>query len=244
VASTTYHFRVIATNGVSATYGVDKTFATTAPPLRWFACTKQAGGKYTSSKCATEGSPKEWESVLLKEGESTTITAKGNPLAITATIGGLKTISSCETEVVGASLENPTGGANGAGGDEIKLKGCKAEGTAAEKGCKVTAGSSYPSKLALSTLEGKAMVTFTPKEGTILATYTVSSCSGSESWKGVNGSYQLTGSLRGLYSNANSKVEFNAETTAAGLKLNGSIPATGVGSIGLETSGGGYVKAE
>jgi hypothetical protein len=53
--------------------------------------------------------------------------------------------------------------------------------------------------------------------------------------------------MRGLYSNSNSKIEFTTESTAEGLRFNNATEgplATAVGSIGLEASGGGYVKAE
>ena len=234
VAGTLYHFRLSATNGVSTSYGADKTFTTTTNPLHWFACTKQGGGKYKDGKCASEGSPNEWESVVLKEATKTTIVAKGNPLAVTATLGGVKGTINCETEVSNASLENPSGAGNGTGNAELKFKGCKAE--SGWSTCKVTPGATVAEKLALSTLEGKSYALLSAKEGTTIASFTISECA-------LAGTYNLAGYIRGLYSNANSKVEFTSETTAEGPTL-GANKATVVGSIGLETTGGGYIRAE
>ena len=241
VPATTYHFRLKATNGVTTSYGVDKAFTTTAAPLRWFACSKQGGGKYSSSTCSTEGSPKEWERVALKEAEKTTIVAKGNPIAITATINGIKGTLNCETEVTNASLENPSGGGNGLGNAEVKYKGCKAEGNWSS--CTVTPGSAVATKLALTTFEGKAQAWLTAKEGSTLASFTFSGCGPTEALKGLNATRDLTETMRGLYANSTSKIEFNSETTAEGMRLSGS-KATAVGSIGLETTAGGYVRAE
>ena len=203
-----------------------------APP-HWFACTEQGGGKYKDGKCASEGAPNEWESVLLEAGTKTTIAAKGNPLAVTATIGGLKGTINCETEVTNASLENPSGGGNGTGNAELKLKGCKAEGGWST--CKVTPGAAIAEKLELLTLEGKSYARITPKEGTAIASFTLAECA-------VAGTYNLTGALRGLYSNANSRIEFSAETYGGEFLIGGN-KATPVGSIGLETAAGGYIRA-
>src|SRR5262249_32932413 len=181
--------------------------------------------KYKDGKCASEGAPNEWESVLLKEAEKTSIKAIGNPLAITSTMGGVKGTLNCETEVTNASLENPSGGGVGIGNAELKLKGCKTE--SGWSICKVTAGSAVAEKLELSTSEGKAYALITPKEGTTLASFTFAECV-------LSGTYTFTGTLRGLYSNANSKIEFSAETEGNLLKL-GAAKATPVGSIKLET---------
>jgi hypothetical protein len=237
VAGTLYHFRLTATNGINTVNGLDKTFTTTAAPLHWFACTKQAGGKYTSGKCSTEGSPKEWESVILKEAEKTTITAKGNPIAYSFSSGGVSQTLSCETEVTGTSLENPSGGGNGVGSATFKLKGCKAEG--GFSGCKVTLGEAVAEKLEASTIEGKTYVLITPKEGTTVASFTLAECAAAAT-------YKLVGALQGLYSNSESKIEYNAEASGDALRI-GSIAGpkvTPVGSIGLETTSGGYLRAE
>ncbi len=233
---TAYHFRVLASNSEGTSYGADQTF-TTGSILHWYGCSKQSG-KYTSSKCATEGSPNEWESVRLKEGEKVTIAAKGNPIAYTSTQVGLQGTLSCETEVSSPSLENPSGASNGLGAAQVKYKGCKAEGTGWE-GCKAEPTASYVSKAELVMTDGKAQVMLKPSEGTTFATFSFSGCKETA----LNGSWSLTGTMRGLYSNASSRIELNAETTAEGLKLRGQ-KATAVGSLGLETSGGGYVKAE
>jgi hypothetical protein len=233
---TRYHYRIVATNTEGATYGTDQTF-TTGSILHWYGCTKQAG-KYTNSECAKEGAPSEWESVRLKEAEKTTITAKGNPIAFTSTQSGVVTTFSCETEVVSASLENPTGAGNGVGNAEVKYKGCKPEGVAAEKGCKVENTANFASKLALTMIDGKANALLTPSSGETFAKFSVSSCSVGA----LNGTYELKGTMRGLYSNSASKVEFNAETTAEGLSLRGQ-KTTAVGSVKLETSAGAFIKA-
>jgi hypothetical protein len=233
--ATTYHFRLAASNAdIGTIYGSDQTF-TTGAKLHWFACTKQTGGRYTNSKCATDGAPNEWESLHLKEAEKTSIKAIGNPLAITASIGGVKGTLNCETEVTNASLENPSGGGVGLGSAELKFKGCKAE--SGWSTCKVTPGSAVAEKLELSTSEGKAYALLTPKSGETLGSFTFAECGG------LSGTRNLTGTLRGLYSNANSKIEFSSETEGNLLKLSGN-KATPVGSIGLETSAGGYVRAE
>jgi hypothetical protein len=235
----TYHFRIVATNAEGTVYGADQVF-TTNPGVYWLACTKQAGGRYTSSTCATEGAPNEWESLHLKEGEKVNITAKGNPIAFTSTQSGLVTTFSCETEAAGPSLENPSGGGSGVGAAEVKYKGCKPEGIAAEKGCKVENTANFASKLEVVSTEGKTQVVLKPSSGEVFAKFSVSSCS----IGALNGTYELKGTMRGLYSNANSKIEFTTESTGeSSLTLRGQ-KATAVGSIGLETSGGGRIKAE
>ncbi len=235
---TQYHYRVVATSGPYERHSSDQVFTTKAMPPHWYGCTKQAAGRYTSSTCTTEGAPNEWESVLLKAGEKTTVTAKGNPIAFTATISGVKTVFSCETEVSSPSLENPSGGGSGLGNAEVKYKGCKPEGIAAEKGCKVETTANFASKMELTMVEGKTNVVLKPT-GTNFANFSFSGCG----IAALNGLYELKGTLRGLYSNSTSKIEFNAETTAEGLTLRGQ-KTTAVGSIGLETTGAGRIRAE
>jgi hypothetical protein len=240
VTGTQYHYRLVATNGFNTAYGADLTFTTTVLPLHWYACTKQSGGKYLGSTCDKKGYPYEWELTPPKEGEKTTVTAVGNPIAFSLTQSGLKTTFSCETEVVSASLENPSGGANGVGNAEVKYsEGCKPEGLAAEKGCKVVNTANFPSKLELATVKGQTQVVLTPSSGTVFAKFSFSSCA----IPLFNGTYELKGTMRGLYSNTASQIEFNAETTAEGLTLR-ELKATAVGMVGLETSSGGYVRAE
>jgi len=241
VPGTLYHYRLTATNGVSTGYGADMTFTSATVPLHWFACTKQSGGKYTSNKCATEGSPKEWELLKLKEAEKVSVTAKGAPITFAATISGLKGSFSCETEVSAPSLENPTGGGAGGGSAEIKYKGCKTVENWTN--CVITPGAVVPSKLELATFEGKSQARLSAKEGTVFANFSFSGCNSSS----LNGTRNLYGTLRGSYSNANSKIEFSTESTATGLRFNNASEgplATGVGSIGLEASGGASVKVE
>jgi len=236
---TTYHFRLIASNAeIGTVYGADQTFTTSAI-VHWFACTKQSGGRYSSSKCAAEGAPNEWESLKLKEGEKSTIAAKGNPIAFTSTQAGITGAFSCETEVTGATLENPSGGGDGTGSAEVKYKGCKAEGKWAEKGCKVTPGAGIATKLDVAVIDGKAEVTLAPKSGETLASFTFAECSNGA----LNGVWEMKGSMRGLYSNAASQIEFNAETTAQVSLTQRGQKTTAVGTIGLEASGG-YVRAE
>jgi hypothetical protein len=235
-AVTTYHYRVVATNSQGTFYGKDATF-TTAAPLHWFPCTEQTGGKYSNSKCTTEGIPNKWESLKLKEGVKTNVTAKGNPIAFTASIGGIGGSFSCATALSAASLENPSGGANGIGNAEIAFSGCKGEG--GWSSCKVTPGSAVASKLELATLEGKTYALISPKEGTTFYNVTFAECS-------VAGTYKLVGTLRGFYSNSASQIEFNAESTAEALRVGSPVgpKVTAVGSIGLETSAGGYIRGQ
>ncbi|HEX7245613.1 MAG TPA: hypothetical protein VF245_08620 [Solirubrobacterales bacterium] len=239
--NTTYHFRVVAENSLGLTRGADQSFTTALTP-QWWSCTKQTGGRFSSSKCATEGSPNEWELLHLKEATKTTIAAKGNPISFATIQSGISTPFTCETEVLSPSLENPSGGANGVGNAEIKYKGCKAEGTWGEKGCKVSNTASPVTKLELAIVEGKTRVQLTPKEGESFATFTVSGCAGSKALEALNGTWSLTGSAYGLYSNASSKIELTSATTT-GLKLRGQS-ATAVGSIVLETTAGGYISAQ
>ncbi len=126
-AATTYHYRMVATNSQGTFYGKDATF-TTAAPLHWFACAEQTGGRFSNSKCSTESLPWKWESLKLKEGEKTNVTAKGNPIAFSSSIGGFGGSFSCATALSAASLENPSGGANGIGNAEIAFSACKGEG--------------------------------------------------------------------------------------------------------------------
>jgi antitoxin (DNA-binding transcriptional repressor) of toxin-antitoxin stability system len=236
VPGTKYNYRLIATNGAATSYGLNKTFTTTALPMRWFACTEQTGGRFSNSKCSTESLPWKWESLKLKEGEKVNVTAKGNPIAFTASISGIGGSFSCATALSAASLENPSGGANGIGNAEIAFSGCKGEG--GWSSCKVTPGSAVASKLELITIEGKTHAQFSPKEGTTFLNFTMAECS-------VAGTYKLVGTLRGFYNNVTSKIEFNAESTAEALRLGSPVgpKVTAVGSVGLETTAGGYVKA-
>lgn len=212
-------------------------------PGQWFACAKQAGGKYTSATCLTEGSPKEWGSLLLKEGESVSIIARGAPMSFTATLAGVKVTIACETEVTGASLKNPTGGGSGEGALTIAYKGCIAKNAKTEAVMckKATAGAATQSTLSVTVGAGKLGVSVAPKEGVSLAKFTLAECE----IAGVNGNYQLEGSMLGTVSTAASKLEFNAETSGTGaLRLNSSIKTTATGSIAVETTAGGYIKAE
>ncbi|HEX7245626.1 MAG TPA: S53 family peptidase [Solirubrobacterales bacterium] len=236
-----YHFRLIARNEMATSYGADMTF-TTNPTPQWWSCAKQSGGRFSTGSCATEGSPNEWELLHLKEATKTTIAAKGNPISFASVQSGLSTPFTCETEVASPSLENPSGGGNGVGSGEVKYKGCKAEGTWGEKGCKVSNTASPVSKLELAIVESKTRVLLTPKEGESFATFTVSGCAGSKALEALNGAWKLSGTAYGPYSNASSKIELSAETTA-GLKINNQN-ATAVGSIVLETTAGGYISAQ
>ncbi|HEY7949831.1 MAG TPA: hypothetical protein VID51_03240, partial [Solirubrobacterales bacterium] len=105
--------------------------------------------------------------------------------------------------------------------------------------CKVTPGSAVASKLELATLEGKTYALLSPKEGTTFYNVTFAECS-------VTGTYKLVGTLRGFYSNSASQIEFNAESTAEALRVGSPVgpKVTAVGSIGLETSAGGYIRGQ
>ncbi|HET6241915.1 MAG TPA: fibronectin type III domain-containing protein, partial [Arthrobacter sp.] len=232
---TQYHFRVVVTGEEGSTRTPDATF-TTGPRALWNACTKQAGGKFATAECAKEGSPNEWESLPLTSGQKTSITAKGAPIVISSTQSGLKLVFSCETEVAGASLENP----NGLGNAEVKYKGCKPEGLAAEKSCKVENTANFPSTLELLYLEGKTQVILKPIGGQPFARFTISGCS-ITAWNHI---YQLEGKMRGFYSNGASKIEFTSESTGDGTLTLFGQKATAVGSITLQASGGGAIRAE
>jgi hypothetical protein len=233
---TEYHFRLVAGNEAGTVYGADMTF--TPGAQHWYACTKQTGGHYKTSKCAEEGSPNEWESVRFKEGEEVGVSAHGGTLAVSTKSGGVKLTLNCETEVSATTLANPKSGGSGSGAGQLGFKGCKVEGKAMT-GCKATPGAALPMRYALIVLGGKTEVAISPKEGTTLGSFSVSGCE--ESW--ANKTWSLTGTAYGLYSNAASQIEFNTETTASGMLLSGTT-ATATGTIGLEASGGGYVRAE
>jgi hypothetical protein len=233
---TTYHFRAVATNAEGTIYGADQTL-TSGTILRWSACTKQSGGKYKDSKCATEGSPNEWESIRLKEAEKTSITATSKPITIASTIAGSAGSMTCETAVSGASLENPSGAGNGVGNAEITYKNCTTGG--GWSSCKATPSAAVAVKLALTGAGTGAKLTPT---GTNLGTFVLN---GEKCVFGET-TAKLVGEIKSLYSNSASQLEFNPETTAEGLRMGSMFGpvATATGSIGLQTSAGGYVGVE
>lgn len=210
---------------------------TSEAPAHWFGCNEQAGGKYANSECAKQGYPSSWESVRLKEGEKSTITAKGSSIVFSSTIAGLKGTVTCETEVTSATLENPAGGGSGLGNAELTYKSCTAGGGWAS--CTVTPGATVPVKLELATVEGSGKVYVLPT-GANLGTLTFSKCT----YEFLNSTYKIAGKITGLYSNSASQIEFNTTTTFTGLTLNGTIKLMATGTIGLETSKGGHVAAD
>ena len=115
-ASTTYHFRIVATNAGGTSYGLDKTFATSPNPT-----------------------PAHWykDKVKLKQGVALPIVSWGGAINV-AQSGGLGEVN-CKTVAAG-SVENPVGGGSGVGKTqtsafyECKEPVCEAEVAASPLG--------------------------------------------------------------------------------------------------------------
>jgi hypothetical protein len=206
-------------------------------PVSWYGCVKQAGGNYAGSGCVAEGSPSEWELVRRGEGEKTNIVAHGKPVVISSSVVGISMKLECASEDVGGSIENGSGGAAGSGHIEIRYSSCTVKFGKSEssEGCTISEVANYPSKIALTNIEGKAEALFTPeKEKFARFTFAGKKCI-------IEGSYNLTGADDALVNNASSQLEIN-EATSTELRLSG-VKATQTTSATVELEGGGSIQA-
>ena len=234
---TTYHYRVVAENEDGSTHGADRTFTTSAGPLRWYGCVERASGKYPDHECSSEGGAGGWESLPLKEGEGTAIAGAGEGLTLSAKPYGVAIEVSCEAyELSGASLENPSDGGSSVGEAEFEYEGCEVDFPELEATC--AAGMTGATlELELATVGGEPEVRLDPAEGAAVAGLEIT-----EEGCPLKGSFPINGSLGALFSNAESQLEFT-EAGSEGLTLLGS-PATAAGTLGASLSGGGHLRAE
>jgi streptogramin lyase len=236
--STTYHFRVVASNSEGIEVGKEETFTTpsAAGTQHWHACTEGWGStNYSDSACTKETLAGLGSFGLHKftEGSSQGVSVSASSgFTLAWNMSGLQFNLNCSTESSEASTaKNPSGGGAGTFAGHLAFSGCSFGGSYE---CSL---SGSPLTMTLSGVatefEGKPAVRFTSSTGgeAIFAITTPKGCP-------YENTFTFYGEFTGVM-NSQNELEF----TAAGSKLSvyGSYPATFTGVSKLKTEAGDQV---
>jgi hypothetical protein len=179
------------------------------------------------------------------EGGTTSVNGVGGPLTMSATSGGVLATFTCEAQFTNAKVENGSSLDYGTGSGKIALSNCKGESPKTVS-CKVTPGAAQSVSFGVGSVDGEgergpepdAVISSSESSGN-LAQFTASGCTLSA----LNHAWTLSGgSLRGVYSNATSRIEFTPEYSQ-GVRLE-TNPATVTGAMGLSTTAGAGIEVE
>jgi hypothetical protein len=148
VSGTTYHFRIVATNGVGTGEGADQTFTTLSPPEvgRCLKLAKGVRGAYASASCTSPATAEkfgfEWAS---GPGSKPKFTTKFKELTTITLETVKKTIVTCKSETGTGEFTGP----KTVGGVVLTLTGCESLSSKC-----TTAGALTEGEVVTSTLEG------------------------------------------------------------------------------------------
>jgi hypothetical protein len=202
-----------------------------------FTCSKEVTTKtWSDAHCTNSTSgTKEDGHVAVAENTTTATTASpgtSKPIQkLRATIGGINTELVTTTVSGAGSMHNTTvNGEMQATGTGTKTYTAVTVAAPANKGCKVytdTVEKEKGEEGVVHTREIKASTTsemgvkFEPNVGNVFATFIIEGCAGSEALKGLNKTYEVTGSVIGVPNGGEVVFEHAATTAQNTLKING-----------------------
>jgi hypothetical protein len=256
---------VVAVSAVSAA-------TATAEGPYWVACQEVAEGtgKYTNSKCATEGAPKTWEWYKLTPFDELALESEGGPFVLNTVFAGKATVIRCNKETDSGYVYGTMPGTDNAltlftecqnleiEGAEVVCKPVepitvgpmptilryvvrvKGSGGAWEVVSETVYNEDVAKKAPETEYEGRFADEFKPPAGSGGVFVTMKFTGGG---CGLLKSAQIKGSELGLVNNATEALEFNAQTSK--LKFGAEAATlTGTSTQKVTTAGYGALKVE